>query len=151
MDFMEDISDLNLLQILEKYLADLITLREADLCDSKCLKEQVNLFVSTVHRSKGLEFDNVVASGVVDGIYPYFTAEKVLKESHDSRERQKAQQDIEESARKLYVALSRAKKRLCIQYPLRNTGFGKYGWYDHPANRSPFINCIAQMFDVVER
>lgn len=146
-DFLQEASELTLRQILDKYMMELNTLREADLCDSKSLREKVGLFVSTVHRAKGLEFDNVVVTGVVDGIYPYWEATKILKESFIPKEREKAQRDIEESARKLYVALSRAKKRLCIQYPRNNTGFGKFGWFQHLAKPSPFISCISPMFD----
>ena len=146
-DFLQETSELTLRQILDKYMMELNTLREADLCDSKSLREKVGLFVSTVHRAKGLEFDNVVVTGVVDGIYPFWEATKILKESFIPKEREKAQRDIEESARKLYVALSRAKKRLCIQYPRNNTGFGKFGWFQHIAKPSPFISCISPMFD----
>lgn len=146
-DFLQETSELTLRQILDKYMMELNTLREADLCDSKSLREKVGLFVSTVHRAKGLEFDNVVVTGVVDGIYPFWETTKILKESFIPKEREKAQRDIEESARKLYVALSRAKKRLCIQYPRNNTGFGKFGWFQHLAKPSPFISCISPMFD----
>ena len=146
-DFLQETSELTLRQILDKYMMELNTLREADLCDSKSLREKVGLFVSTVHRAKGLEFDNVVVTGVVDGIYPFWEATKILKESYIPKEREKAQRDIEESARKLYVALSRSKKRLCIQYPRNNTGFGKFGWFQHLAKPSPFISCISPMFD----
>ena len=146
-DFLQEASELTLRQILDKYMMELNTLREADLCDSKSLREKVGLFVSTVHRAKGLEFDNVVVTGVVDGIYPFWEATKILKESYIPKEREKAQRDIEESARKLYVALSRSKKRLCIQYPRNNTGFGKFGWFQHLAKPSPFISCISPMFD----
>ena len=146
-DFLQETSELTLRQILDKYMMELNTLREADLCDSKSLREKVGLFVSTVHRAKGLEFDNVVVTGVVDGIYPFWETTKILKESFIPKEREKAQRDIEESARKLYVALSRAKKRLCIQYPRNNTGYGKFGWYQHIAKPSPFISCISPIFD----
>ena len=148
-DFLQETSELTLRQILDKYMMELNTLREADLCDSKSLREKVGLFVSTVHRAKGLEFDNVVVTGVVDGIYPFWETTKILKESYIPKEREKAQRDIEESARKLYVALSRSKKRLCIQYPRNNTGYGKFGWYQHIAKPSPFISCISPMFDNV--
>ena len=148
-DFLQETSELTLRQIIDKYMLELNTLREADLCDSKSLREKVGLFVSTVHRAKGLEFDNVVVTGVVDGIYPFWETTKILKESYIPKEREKAQRDIEESARKLYVALSRSKKRLCIQYPRNNTGYGKFGWYQHIAKPSPFISCISPMFDNV--
>ena len=47
-----------------------------------------------------MEFDNVIVYDAVDGRYPNFNATTINQK--------------EEDARKLYVALSRAKKRLYI-------------------------------------
>jgi DNA helicase-2/ATP-dependent DNA helicase PcrA len=71
------------------------TLKEADLCGSDVLDERV--FVTTVHKAKGLEFDDVIVFDAVEGRYPNFYNQDNL--------RLKA-----EDARKFYVALSRAKK-----------------------------------------
>ena len=79
---------------LERYMNMLNTLKEADLCGSASMQERV--FVSTVHKAKGLEFDNVIVYEVSDGNYPGFFA-------RDDMKRQ------EEEMRRLYVALSRAK------------------------------------------
>lgn len=83
---------------LQHYGAEINTLREADLCNSSRIKERI--YVSTVHKAKGLEFDNVIVFDAVDGRYPNFIATTINQK--------------EEDARKLYVALSRAKKRLYI-------------------------------------
>ena len=83
---------------LQHYGAEINTLREADLCNSSRIKERI--YVSTVHKAKGLEFDNVIVFDAVDGRYPNFNATTINQK--------------EEDARKLYVALSRAKKRLYI-------------------------------------
>ena len=83
---------------LQHYGAEINTLREADLCNSSRIKERI--YVSTVHKAKGLEFDNVIVFDAVDGRYPNFNATTINQK--------------EEDARKLYVALTRAKKRLYI-------------------------------------
>ena len=83
---------------LQHYGAEINTLREADLCSASRIKERI--YVSTVHKAKGLEFDNVIVFDAVDGRYPNFNATTINQK--------------EEDARKLYVALSRAKKRLYI-------------------------------------
>lgn len=145
-DFIPKEANLSLRQLLDKYMIELNTLRESDLCESKSLKDKVKVYISTVHRAKGLEFENVVVFDVRDGFYPFYEWNNILRDSSDPKEKERAKQGIQEDARKLYVAISRAKKRLCIQYPRNNTGYGKFGWYQHPANVSPFVTCIYPMF-----
>ena len=148
-DFIPKNADLSLSQLLDKYMIELTTLRESDLCESNSLKDKVKVYISTVHRAKGLEFENVVVFDVRDGFYPFYEWNNILRDSLDPAERERAKQGIQEDARKLYVAISRAKKRLCIQYPESNTGYGKFGWYHHPANVSPFVTCINPMFKII--
>lgn len=80
------------------HLMDMSTYREADLCANPSFKEK--LFVSTVHKAKGLEFENVVVMRAVDERYPHF--------AHRRPEQQ------EEDKRLFYVAISRAMKRLIV-------------------------------------
>lgn len=142
-DFIPKEANLSLRQLLDKYMIELNTLRESDLCESKNLKDKVKVYISTVHRAKGLEFENVVVFDVRDGFYPFYEWNNILRDSSDPKERERAKLGIQEDARKLYVAISRAKKRLCIQYPERNTGRSKNGqWFDWPAKPSPFIEKI---------
>ena len=83
---------------LSNHLMDMSTYREADICDSSSMREK--LFISTVHKAKGLEFENVVVMRAVSGRYPHFahTEEK----------------DQEEDKRLFYVAISRAMKKLIV-------------------------------------
>ncbi|MBP7901668.1 MAG: ATP-dependent helicase [Spirochaetes bacterium] len=64
------------------------------------IKKQIgsneNILFSTIHGSKGLEYDNVILCGVEDGVFPC------------------AFNSLEEERRLLYVALSRAKEKLYI-------------------------------------
>lgn len=93
------------------------------------------LFISTVHSSKGLEYDEVYIIDAVDGILPAADAE-----------------DMEEERRIFYVAMTRAKDRLnimcykdrempfvdvlraAIQGPVRAGASGSGG---EPAGRAP--------------
>ncbi len=86
---------------LDNHIMEISTFKEADLCGSTAIKERV--FVSTIHKAKGLEFDNVIVFDVVDGRIPNFHSENNPRL-------------LEEDARKLYVALSRAKKRIYVYY-----------------------------------
>ena len=64
--------------------------------------------LTTMHSSKGLEFDNVYIPEAVEGIIPY---KKAIRQS-----------DIEEERRLLYVAITRAKRFLVISSPLKRFG-----------------------------
>lgn len=61
------------------------------------------IILSTIHLAKGLEFDNVFVAGVKEGLIPhgrtYYNEE-----------------EIEEERRLLYVAMTRAKKKLFISF-----------------------------------
>lgn len=143
-------SELTLIEQIEQYMMTINTLREADLCDSTVLKEKVKVFVTTVHKSKGLEFDNVIVFDARDDVYPYYEVNQRLH-NPDPSIHKKAQQEKEEDARKLYVAISRSKKRLCILYPRHSTGISKWGnWYSYDAKVSPFLNCISDYFEIVD-
>ena len=61
-----------------------------------------DIVISTVHKAKGLEWDNVIIPHCNNGTYPFI---------YSKSEREKL-----EDARLLYVALSRAKKRILVTY-----------------------------------
>ena len=83
------------------YIMEMNTLKEADLCGSRAMNDRI--FVTTVHKAKGLEFDNVIIFDAVEGRYPnYFNRDNPVM--------------VAEDARKFYVAMSRAKKRLVVAY-----------------------------------
>lgn len=92
-----------LLQQLERHLLTINTLKEADLCDSESMRRRGDqVFVTTVHKAKGLEFDNVIVSSVTKGTYPFYNSQTYDEQKED--------------ARKLYVAITRAKRRIFISY-----------------------------------
>ena len=65
----------------------------------------------TVHAAKGLEYAYVFIVGLEEGLFPY-AREEDTKES------------IEEERRLMYVALTRAKKKLYLSFAMMRTVFG---------------------------
>lgn len=116
------------------------SLSEGDLINSEGLVKE-RIFVMTVHKGKGLEFENVILLNAVDGSYPFFTVKKILqnRNSHSPEEVNKAMRERKEDARKFYVAISRAKKRLCISYSVRNNN-------NFSQERTPFLRHILPYF-----
>ena len=112
----------SLIEQLMAYNMELNTCKEVDLCDSKSMKERV--FVSTVHKAKGLEFETVIVFNAVEGRYPFFINRRDNNVS-----------GLEEDARRFYVALSRAKRRLVITHSAHNN----MGFSTPP---SPFLGPI---------
>ena len=65
----------------------------------------------TIHSSKGLEFDHVFMAGLEEGIFP-------------SQRSSITMDDLEEERRLMYVAVTRARKELCITATVQRTLFG---------------------------
>ena len=57
----------------------------------------------TIHLSKGLEFDRVFIAGLSEGLLPHAMSFK-------------KGEDIEEERRLAYVAMTRARKNLCLSF-----------------------------------
>ena len=70
--------------------------------------ENCNLILSTIHSSKGLEYDNVYMLDVIDGIFP----DKVYNEYKKISAEEKA--EYEETRRIFYVGITRAKNNLYL-------------------------------------
>ena len=111
---------------LERYSADLGTCREADLCGGSFAERYI---ISTVHKAKGLEFDAVIVYRAVDGSYP--------------GQRSWTEKQIQEDARRLFVAISRSCKRLCVIYD-------SYHGSTHHA-LSPFLEKVKGHFTLFHR
>lgn len=80
--------------------------------DQDEIKEAANAVkLMTVHASKGLEFPYVFITGLEEGLFPY--------EREDENE-----SDREEERRLMYVALTRAQKKLLLSYASYRTVFG---------------------------
>jgi DNA helicase II / ATP-dependent DNA helicase PcrA len=70
--------------------------------------------LSTIHRSKGLEYENVYIIGTVDGSIPHDYALDSYRNGD--------QTPLEEERRLLYVAVTRAQKNLFISVPQKRRG-----------------------------
>src|SRR5699024_8555776 len=84
--------------------------------DKKKKKEDA-VKLMTIHRSKGLEFDNVFVVGVEDKEFP--------------NEFEGVETDVEEEARLAYVAFTRSKKNLWVSEIGINNRFMKEYGYEH--------------------
>lgn len=95
---------------LEKFLESAALASDQD--ELKEEKNQVRLM--TVHAAKGLEFPYVFIIGLEEGLFPY--------------ERQDAEgsgkESLEEERRLMYVALTRAEKKVFLSYAMMRTIFG---------------------------
>lgn len=128
-----DTSRLDVLLALANQTPDI----EDFLCRLRELKEVVEtprpqpdcLFVlSTVHASKGLEYDRVIVMDVLDGLFPSVSAPG--QESGLSQEEREA---LEEERRLFYVAVTRARQQLELL-----TYGGKFG--ETEGTESTFIS-----------
>jgi len=116
-------------QQLQNHILQLNTMKEADLCNSNAIAQHI--FVTTVHKAKGLEFDNVIVFDAVDGRYPNYHSR------NNPRQRN-------EDARKFYVAITRAKQRLFVSWA--KSIVTQYGNVKQKA-LTPFIQPIIRFFD----
>ena len=90
--------------------------------------------VMTVHAAKGLEFDTVFLVGVENGIFPF-----VFHDSSPAKEEEK----LQEERRLMYVAMTRAKRRLVITHADRRRTYKGEATY----TPSPFIMQHKSVFD----
>lgn len=117
-----------LVEQLNRYIIEINTMKESDFCNSRSIEERV--YVTTIHKAKGLEFDNVIVYDAASERYP---------NKRNTTERQN-----QEDARKFYVAMSRAKHRLIVAYSLTARD-----WHGVSYNRelTPFMNSIVHHFN----
>ena len=118
-----------LIQQLQAHIMELNTLKEADLCGSDFIDERI--YVTTIHKAKGLEFDNVLIFDAVDGRYPYYYTRTDARQTN-------------EDARKFYVAMTRAKQRLFVTWALSREG---YNGTSRPCELTPFMRPVLHLFN----
>ena len=79
--------------------------------DSDGMDDENYVTVATIHAVKGLEFDNVFIIGLEEGVFPTSSAV--------------ADGDVEEERRLMYVAVTRAKRRLYVLSARSRFRFGR--------------------------
>lgn len=81
-----------------------------------------------------MEFENVIVMNVIEGEYPYYQSVN--------------EQEIQEDARKFYVAISRAKIRLFLMIINKKIVFSKKTnqYYSFEVQKSRFVNYIERFF-----
>lgn len=128
-------AEANLYEQLFNHAAELRTFREGDLCESRIINEKI--FISTVHKAKGLEFENVLVLNAINQVYPFYFSDTPAK--------------VREDARKFYVAISRAKIRLVIMTSRKREFFSAKSnrFCSYPATPTPFLNSIREYFTFV--
>ena len=114
---------------LESYLQDIALYTNVDNDRSKN-----HVKIMTIHQSKGLEFPYVFISGLSDGIMP---------NKRSVRERKK--KAMEEERRLMYVAVTRAQKRLFLT---ESEGYSAQGGFDKVPSR--FLREISEHLLVTE-
>ena len=82
---------------LMNHIYEFRTFNEADLYQNGIITERVHIM--TIHKSKGLEFDNVFIHNATEGVIPHYRSTNPI-----------------EDAKVLYVGMSRAKKRVWLTY-----------------------------------
>ena len=127
MDLLSPDSPRSLAEQLRRHIQDLSTLKESDLCGTASMPERV--FVSTVHKAKGLEFDHVIVFDAVEGKYPSAYANTLTSE--------------QEETRKFYVAISRARRRLIVTYC--HTSVTRWG-RQYPKSLTPYMASLRDFF-----
>lgn len=79
--------------------------------EEKAKSSGAKITLMTVHAAKGLEFDNVFVVGLEEGLFPH---SRTLMEK----------EEIEEERRLMYVAMTRARKKLTISFARSRLVFG---------------------------
>ncbi|WP_404350758.1 ATP-dependent helicase [Sutcliffiella horikoshii] len=119
----DDIRDLKVVARKFKSISDFLDHVEdmiAKTDEMKRLSKQYSnaIHLSTIHRSKGLEYTHVYVLSAVDGSLPHdFALESYRNGEHGA---------LEEERRLLYVAMTRAKETLQLSVPMNRRGKKAY-------------------------
>ena len=127
-DMIDVSSEPSLYEQLCNHTMEISTLKEADLCGSDNMKERI--FVTTIHKAKGLEFDNIIIFDAVDGRMPNYYSRNNPRQ-------------LAEDARKFYVALSRAKHRLYVSQSITRLDYHNV---PQDVHLTPFMKPIMKYF-----
>ena len=112
---------------INKYIPEYVKYKESDLVvgDEK-------IIIATIHKAKGLEFENVIIPACTDDNFPSYYSKLAGDEG------------ILESARLLYVAMTRTRKRLLItSHTKKITNWGR----EFPQSPSRFLAPVLNLLE----
>ena len=113
---------------IKKYIPNYVKYKEVDLkLDSD------NIVIATIHKAKGLEFDYVIIPQCAEKNYPSYYSN--------------SEEEVMEDARLLYVAMTRAKRKLLITYSSDVVVRTPKDKYYFPQEMSRFLWRIESMFE----
>lgn len=112
-------------------LVDYLTINSLS-SDVDSINEGNAVTLATIHAVKGLEYDNVFIMGMEDGVIPFFA-------------RVPGSSEYQEERRLMYVAITRAKKRLYLTRAIERS---RFGWSENNPE-SPFVEEMEDCLDFV--
>lgn len=98
-------------EVLEQFLEETSLQSDQD----EDTKERSGVRLMTIHASKGLEFDYVFVAGLEQDLFPH----------KNIGNRKRSKEEEEEERRLFYVAVTRARKHLCLTHAELRTIFGQ--------------------------
>jgi DNA helicase-2/ATP-dependent DNA helicase PcrA len=89
--------------------------------------------ITTIHKAKGLEWDNVILIGLYDERFPSDKKGGIIEQSPNAL-KEALDGNLEEERRLFYVAITRVKKRLYLLHPEDDMFVKRVrdGWYSTP-------------------
>ena len=91
---------------IDEFLQNMLLTSELSALNEECSEEKDDrVHLMTMHAAKGLEFDVVALIGIYESCCPHYRAT--------------TSEEVEEERRLFYVAMTRAKKILCISWPAK--------------------------------
>ena len=90
----------------------------------------------TIHRSKGLEWDNVFVAGFALGMIPHHRSVRWMDENRTVL----SDESLEEERRIAYVAVTRAKSQVFLSWPRKHQ--------TRTLSRSPFTDEMPTIVDI---
>lgn len=109
------------------YLNNLPALKSAgaDLSDDSLALSDVAVNVLTIHKAKGLEWDNVYVADLTEGSFPMRARSSSLELPEELKVQSAADDSMAEERRLMYVSITRAKKNLVLSHSDTHTGVTK--------------------------
>lgn len=136
-----------LLNTFQITIADLLTIL---ITPKEYQEDNVKYHLTTMHGSKGLEWDNVIIIGLEDNAYPGISNEPSVPKELASLQA-KAHDELKEERRLFYVAITRAIKHLHLIVPKDKVldDWNRKGWSSTPKKEIEATRFVFEMDTVI--